>query len=102
LLVGLEIYRDSEHDKTIKSNKDEDNVKKIAGPRSQSQQNGDISNNNMSFASLGGKRVPQSCSKKHNENALKVRKVDINDIAKYGELLRYRLIGSQFNINKVK
>lgn len=102
MLVGLEIYRESEHDKTIKSNKDEDNIKKNTGPRSQSQQNGEISNHNMSFASLGGKRIPQSCSRKYNESASKVRKVDINDIAIYGELLRYRLIGYQYNINKVK
>lgn len=33
---------------------------------------------------VADKRLPQNCSTKHNEQSKKMRKVDINEIRRYG------------------
>jgi len=40
-------------------------------------------------------KKPQSCLIKHSEKAKKVRRVTLEEIREYTELIRYRFIGYQ-------
>lgn len=47
-------------------------------------------------------RVPRTADAKHSEKAVKCRKVQVNEIAAIGDLLKYRFIGYHKSIDEVR